>query len=273
MRGARLTVRPSPNHPGVTLASVKAVDEPILGDVQISGIGTLLADEARCRILMALNDGRALPASVLAMEAGVTRSTVSSHLGKLADAGLLTVDARGRHRYYRLAGPEVGRLLEQLTQIAPIRPVRSLREGTRAAQLRTARTCYDHLAGRLGVSVMASIIERGYLDAGDDTKGSAEPSDGLTGYGRDISYCLTSSGWDFLNRARIKIPDSSRILIRYCVDWSEQRHHLAGLLGRAILDRFVEDSWIRRRETGRSVTVTAEGRAALAELFAIGWDS
>ncbi len=138
-----------------------AAELPARGDADIAALASLLADPARCKVLLALDDGRALPASVLADEAGISRSTASSHLGKLTGAGLLTVESHGRHRYYRLAGPEVGELLEQLGRLAPTRPVGSLREGTRAAWLRSARTCYDHLAGRLGVAVMGGLLDRG----------------------------------------------------------------------------------------------------------------
>lgn len=244
----------------------------ILGDVEISEVGVLLADRARCRVLMALNDGRALPASVLATEAGVARSTASSHLGKLTDAGLLQVETHGRYRYYRLAGAHIGQLLEQLTQLAPATPVRSLREGNRAARLRNARTCYDHLAGRLGVSLMAAMLDHRYLDGGDGLFHLGEAHhDRLAGYGRDVDYTLTESGWDFLHTAGIAIPEGNRSLVRYCVDWSEQRHHVAGMLGRALLNRFLDAAWIRRRENGRSVQVTPEGRSMLAELFDITW--
>ena len=140
---------------------------PVRGDADIAAVASLLADPARCKVLLALDDGRALPASVLADEAGISRPTASSHLGKLTDAGLLSVETHGRHRYYRLAGPEVGDLLEHLVRLAPSRPVRSLREGTRAARLRSARTCYDHLAGRLGVEIMGSLLERKVLVGGD----------------------------------------------------------------------------------------------------------
>jgi DNA-binding transcriptional ArsR family regulator len=242
----------------------------VLGDVEISEIGTLLADRARCRVLMALNDGRALPASVLATEAGIARSTASSHLGKLTDAGLLHVETHGRHRYYRLAGAHIGELLEKLTQIAPARPVRSLREGTRAAQLRAARTCYDHLAGVLGVSIMASMLRLGYLTGGDGVFRADEPGrDKVIGYGNDVDYSLTPAGRDFLRELDVVIPDGSRRLIRYCVDWSEQRHHLAGALGRSMLTRFLGAGWILRRETGRSVQVTPAGRAVLADKLGI----
>lgn len=245
----------------------------ILGDVDISEIGVLLADRARCRMLMALNDGRALSASMLAAEAGVARSTASSHLSKLTTAGLLHRETHGRYRYYRLAGSQVGELLEKLTQMAPARPVASLRDGTRAVQLRSARTCYDHLAGRLGVAVMASMLQRDHLTGGDGLfRPQRAEHDRVSGYGQDIEYSLTPNGWRFLDDVGVRIPEGSRTLIRYCVDWSEQRHHLAGMLGRAILDRFLEARWVRRHQTVRSVQVTPEGRIALIEQFHISWD-
>lgn len=255
------------------MTTMHAHTEPVLGDVEIAEIGTILADRTRCRVLMALNDGRALPASVLADEAGVARSTASSHLAKLTEAGFLRVETHGRHRYYRLAGPQVGELLEKLTQIAPARPVRSLRDGNRGAHLRAARTCYDHLAGRLGVNLMACFLDRAYLVGGD---GEYHPDRGgqdrITGFGHDVDYELSPAGWTFLDEVGITVPDSDRSLIRYCVDWSEQRHHIAGLLGRAILDHFLAASWIARRPVGRSVTVTPLGTRALAEIFDIPWN-
>jgi DNA-binding transcriptional ArsR family regulator len=143
-----------------------AAELPTRGDADIAAVASLLADPARCKVMLALDDGRALPASVLADEAGISRPTASSHLGKLTDAGLLSVEKHGRHRYYRLAGPEVGELLEQLVRLAPPRPVKSLREGTRAANLRSARTCYDHFAGRLGVQIRAACWTAGFSSVG-----------------------------------------------------------------------------------------------------------
>jgi DNA-binding transcriptional ArsR family regulator len=254
------------------MVTMSAETEPVLGDVEIAEIGALLADRTRCRVLMALNDGRALAASVLADEAGVARSTVSSHLAKLTEAGFLQVETHGRHRYYRLAGPHVGELLEKLAQIAPGGPVRSLRDGNRGAQLRAARTCYDHLAGRLGVGIMAHVLARGYLVGGDGRfRPGAAGRDRLSSCGRDVEYSLTPAGWAFLADVGVTILEGNRALIRYCVDWSEQRHHLAGQLGRAILDHFLAASWVRRRAVGRSVQVTPVGRAALAEIFHIDW--
>jgi DNA-binding transcriptional ArsR family regulator len=222
------------------------------------------------RILLALDDGRSLPASVLADEADVSRPTASSHLAKLVEAGLLRVEQHGRHRYYRLAGAPVGELLEIMTRLGPTRPVRSLREGTRAAQLRAARTCYDHLAGRLGVAVMGGMIEHGHLTGGD---GVYDPDraveDTPTGHGRDLDYEVTDRGWDFLGGLGVDVSVGKRPLVRYCVDWSEQRHHLGGRLGRNLLGVFLDRGWVCRRDTNRSVAVTDAGADALAQHFGL----
>ncbi len=247
-------------------------DVPTRGDADIAAVASLLADPARCTVLLSLDDGRALPASVLADEAGISRPTASSHLAKLTEAGLLSVETHGRHRYYRLAGPEVGELLEHLVRLAPSRPVRSLREGTRAARLRSARTCYDHLAGGLGVRIMGSLLDRRVLIGGD---GRYEPSrdgrDGLSSPGREVHYELTDAGRDFLIDIGVELPTGKRPLVRYCVDWTEQRHHLSGALGRAVLDRFLAAYWVKRESRGRSVTVTPGGRTVLADAFGIDW--
>ena len=124
------------------------------GDADIASIGALVADPGRAQILLALGDGRALPASVLADEAGVAASTASAHLGKLVKGGMLRVERHGRHRYFRVAGPEVGELIEALARISPPAPVRSLKQGSKAQAVRFARTCYDHLAGMLGTQLM-----------------------------------------------------------------------------------------------------------------------
>lgn len=248
-------------------------DLPATGDPDIAALAGLLADPARCKVLLALVDGRSLPASVLADEAGVSRSTASSHLRKLTEARLLTVEAHGRHHYYRLAGPIVGETLERLGRLASPRPVRSLREGTRAARLRSARTCYDHLAGRLGVEVMGSLLSRGALAGGD---GRYDPrrhrSDSLSSPGHDVDYELPDDGRTFLAEIGVVPPmGARRQLVRYCVDWTEQRHHLSGGLGCAVLDRFVAARWVRRDQRGRALRVTDRGHDALAEYFGIEW--
>ncbi len=245
---------------------------PTGGDADIAALASLLADPARCKVLLALDDGRALPASVLADEAGISRPTASSHLGKLTDAGLLNVESHGRNRYYRLAGPEVGELLEQLVRLAPSRPVRSLREGTRAARLRSARTCYDHIAGRLGVQIMGSLLDREVLVGGDGRYDPDRDShDRLSSPGHDVNYELTDTGRHLLTGIGVELPTSRRPLVRYCVDWTEQRHHLSGALGRAVLDRFLSAAWVKRVPRGRAMRVTDDGRTALADAFGIDW--
>jgi DNA-binding transcriptional ArsR family regulator len=239
------------------------------GDADLSAVARLLADPGRCRMLLALDDGRALPASRLAAEAGVSAATASSHLGKLVAAGLLTVEPHGRHRYYRLSGPDVGRLLETMAALAPATEIRSLREDTRSRALREARTCYDHIAGRLGVAIMQSLLTRGSISGGDGRFHPGQPgADRLSSYGHEVDYEITPDGATFLDRFGVTIPPR-RPVVRYCVDWSEQAHHLAGGVGRGLLDRMLELEWIGRRADGRALDICDAGRQGLAEHFSI----
>jgi DNA-binding transcriptional ArsR family regulator len=232
------------------------------GDADLAALGAVLGERARARILLALGDGRALAASVLASEAGVAASTASAHLARLVDAGLVAVTAQGRHRYYRLAGPHVAELIEVLARVAPAAPVRSLREGTRAHAVRTARTCYDHLAGRLGVALLQALIRDGSIAGGDGRhRLDGTGDDRLSAPGRDVDYRLTSTGEQRLARLGVELPDARAL--RYCVDWSEQAHHLSGPLGRSLARRLLELGWLRRAERGRAVHVTDAGRRGL----------
>jgi DNA-binding transcriptional ArsR family regulator len=212
------------------------------GDTDIAAIGALVADRARARILLALGDGRALPASVLSDEAGIAPSTASAHLSKLLRGGLVQVERHGRHRYFRLAGPQVAELIEALARLSPPAPVRSLKQGTRAHAVRYARTCYDHLAGVLGTELMSAMLERGLLTADGD-------------------YRLTDKGLHELREFGIDLESlqGRRPRIRYCVDWSEQRHPQAGALGAALAERMFELGWVRRTRHGRAVHITEDG--------------
>jgi DNA-binding transcriptional ArsR family regulator len=237
----------------------------------MAAVGELLADRARCRMLLALADGRALPASTLADEAGVAPSTASGHLGRLTERGLTEVVATGRYRYYRLAGPEVARLVEVLGRIAPARPVRSLREGTRAHAMRLARRCYDHLAGRLGVAVTDALRERAWIEGSDGTPDPRERrGHQLPGPVDDGAYRLTDTGRAGLTGAGVAVP-AGLSAVRCCVDWTEQRHHLAGPLATALLARFDADGWLRSTPGHRALKVTDDGVAGLAERFGVGW--
>jgi DNA-binding transcriptional ArsR family regulator len=238
------------------------------GDADIAVPAELLGNPARARVMLALVDGRALPASVLASEAGVAASTASEHLARLTDAGMLEVRSQGRHRYYRIASPQVVAAIEALAQIAPQAPVRSLRQHTRAHAMREGRLCYDHLAGRLGVALMAALIERGAITGGD---GAHHPesarADRLSAPGHDLDYALTGRGTQLLRTLGVDVPalrGGRRPLVRYCVDWTEQRHHLAGALGAAIAGRLFELGWVQRRSPVRAVTLTARGAEELS---------
>lgn len=238
------------------------------GDQDIASVAALAADPGRARILLALGDGRALPASVLADEAGVAASTASEHLGKLVKGGMLTVERNGRHRYFRVASAEVAQLIESLMRLASPAPVKSLRHGTRAAAVRSARTCYDHLAGRLGVSLMEALLDDSVLAGGD---GLFAGGDRLSAPGSEVDYQLTPAGRERLERFGIDFGalPRRRPLIRYCVDWSEQRHHLAGSLGAAVCTRMFELRWIKRAPRGRAVFITDGGVDGLRDAFGV----
>jgi DNA-binding transcriptional ArsR family regulator len=216
----------------------------------IAFLGALIAVPARANILSALFDGRALTASELAYAARVTPQTTSSHLAKLVDAKLLIVERQGRHRYYRLAGPEIADALEPLTLISPHTPVPARGRTTAVQQLREARYCYDHLAGRLGVLVTDAMLDRQLLIP----------------RGRDFD--LSPRGHKFCEELGIeptKVKAQRRAFARPCLDWSERRPHLAGALGAAIAQVFLDRQWISKARTGRCVTVTEAGRKALGD--------
>jgi DNA-binding transcriptional ArsR family regulator len=236
----------------------------------MAAVGQLLADRGRCRILLALVDGRALSASMLAAEAGVRPSTASGHLRKLTERGLLEVLATGRYRYYRLAGPDVARLVEVIGRLAPAQPVRSLREGTRAHALRLARRCYDHISGRLGVTVTDALREHGLLEGPDSAPDLANVSGDRLSVRDVVDYRITEAGHDTLVAMGVVLP-SKLGAVRCCIDWTEQRHHIAGPLGAAVLHAFDSAGWITPAPTHRALRVTEKGTAGLREHLNITW--
>jgi DNA-binding transcriptional ArsR family regulator len=242
----------------------------------IAPIAALFADPTRARIVTALIDGRTLPASVIAQESGVSASTASGHLSRLVTGGVLLVERSGRHRYFRLAGPAVAAAVEALAVIAPQPPVTSLRESTRAAAMRRARTRYDHLAGRLGVALLQGLIDHGALVRDDGRDGTARgPADRLAASVSTHPYRLGDDADAVFGRLGLPLepllerPASARALLRFCVDWSEQRHHLAGALGAAVCARAESAGWVGRRAGGRAVVVTELGRRALSDALGI----
>lgn len=243
------------------------------GEPDIAGAATLFADPTRARVLMALVDGRALPASTLASEAGVSPQALSSQLARLLDAGYLEVERSGRYRYYRIANAQVVAAIEALAPLASVPPVTSLRQSTRAGALRVGRTCYDHLAGRLGTAVTQALIDRGALVPEDGIcDNRRRDTDPLSSQLREHPYGLgdTSVLADLgVPPERLEASVSRRPLLRFCLDWTEQRHHLAGRLGADLLSAFVDAGWIERTRGHRAVRVTPAGKTALRKRLGI----
>ncbi len=212
----------------------------------------LIGDPARAAMLAALLDGRALTAGELAETAGITPQTASAHLNRLTGAGLLAVAKQGRHRYHRLASPAVAGLIERLIALAGTMPGRIVATGPRDAALRMARTCYDHLAGRLGVAITDALTGSGVIE--------------LTADGGAV----TDSGREMLAGLGITAaPSRGRLFCRPCLDWSERRPHVAGVLGAALCARCFELGWVRRRPKGRALEITPVGWQGLAERLGI----
>ena len=248
-------------------------DRPLYGHTDIAAVGALLSDATRARILTALTDGRALPASVLASESGVSASTASEHLSRLVQGGLLVVERSGRHRYYRLANRDVATAIEALAVLAPARPISSLRESTRAAALRRARSCYDHLAGRLGVAVTDALLAHEALVRTDGVAGTERGQhDPLSAPLPEHPYRLGPNAEQICSELGVdlaRVRSARRPLLRFCVDWSEQRHHLSGALGAAVLTRMESAGWLERAGSRRALRVTPSGARTLERVLGV----
>lgn len=223
-------------------------------DVDVAAVAAVIGDASRAAMLDALMSGRALTAGELGQAAGIGRSATSEHLARLVCAGLVEVTIQGRHRYHRLAGPEVGHALEALSHIAPEKPATSLRASTRARSLWFARTCYDHLAGACGVALHDMLISRALVS---ETAGT---------------YVVTPTGAQWFLDLGVDldpIMKQRRSFARPCLDWTERRPHLAGALAAATTERLMALGWfVRRANDTRALRLTAEGAAAFDGLWA-----
>lgn len=226
----------------------------MLADADLATVAALMGHRTRASMLLALLGGAPLSASELAERARVSAPLASSHLARLLEGGMVTVEPRGRNRYYRLADREIARAIEALLAIAPEQPATSLREWTQGQALRQARTCYDHLAGELGVGVTDALRRRRVLTVGDD------------------GYAVTRAGRSYLRELGVDVAALAakrRPLTRQCLDWTERRPHLAGALGAAVAARLFELDWLRRSPGSRALRITPRGRESLRDVFGV----
>lgn len=230
----------------------------------VAKIAALIGDPARANILKALMDGRARTAKELALIAGVSPQTTSGHLAKLSDGGLLGLAKQGRHRYYHLANAQVATAIESLMALAGERPLPKHHHHTRVAgALRAARTCYDHIAGRLGVCLFDQLVARGCILPAHGLGGEADA-------GEAEDFVVTTAGRQLFAALAIDVDSlatGKRRFARACLDWSERSPHLAGSLGAALAERCFELGWLQRRRDSRAVTLTRAGEAGLARHF------
>jgi DNA-binding transcriptional ArsR family regulator len=217
----------------------------------ISRIAALIGDPGRANILTALMAGKALTASELAEEAGVSLPTASGHLAKLAEGGLITGDKQGRHRYFRLAGPEAAQLLEALMGYASGQGFLRLRTGPKDQALREARVCYNHLAGRSGVQMFDFLRKSGFVTEGEMVEMTAAGAQFVTQFGVDL----------------VRLQQGRGAMCLCCLDWSERRSHLAGSLGRALLAAMEAKNWLRREPASRALSFSPAGVGQFAAVF------
>ncbi|MCG7394494.1 metalloregulator ArsR/SmtB family transcription factor [Microvirga sp. ACRRW] len=229
---------------------------PMVSGITLAEIAALMGDVARANILSSLMDGRALTASELAWHSGVSAQTTSGHLAKLTEANLIAMAKQGRHRYYRLASPEVAQAIEAMMALASFGPKRHRPVGPKDEALRKARTCYDHLAGRLGIAVADALTSQDHLVLSES------------------AGALTEKGRRFLCSFGIDLDDekNKRVLCKTCLDWSERRPHLAGRLGAALCTRMFDLAWVERIKDSRALAITAAGRKGLKSTFGIEID-
>lgn len=219
----------------------------------VAAVARLLGDDSRAAMCTAMLDGRAWTVGELASEAGVGKAAASEHVARLAEAGLVLTETCGRNKYVRLAGPPVAEALEALGALACEEPPASLSGVRSRRRLAAARTCYDHLAGRLGVAVTDALVGRDLLRV----RPGLDLTEAGRGWFRDVGVDV------------VRLEDCRRPLLRTCLDLTERRPHLAGGLGAGLFDVAVDREWVRRPARGRALEVTCRGERELEDLLGI----
>jgi DNA-binding transcriptional ArsR family regulator len=217
-----------------------------------SRITSLLGDKARSTMLWYLLDGRAYTATELAMCADISAQSASNHLSKMVNANMLIVKKQGRHRYYQYANPEIAHAIESIAGLVPVNAELKRMEKTEHSDFTQARTCYDHLAGKLGVAVTESLLQQKIIVSSNNV------------------FEITKKGQPWFSDLGIdvnRLMQQRRSFLRPCLDWSERKYHIAGSLGAALLDLMLAEDWIRRIKKSRTVIITAKGEKNLYEYF------
>jgi len=216
-------------------------------------VAALIGEPARAKMLWNLLDGRAYTASELAMAADISGTSASNHLAKLLDADLLKVERQGRHRYFSFSKPEIAYVVESLASLSGHSSKKIERE-TAVTGIKYCRSCYDHLAGHVGVKITEALEEKKAIRKHANC------------------YLVTNSGWKLLAEldiAKGEMINSRRPLTRQCLDWSERRPHIAGQVGAMLLDTMLEKSWFKRMRFSRELIITTKGRSEIQKLFGV----
>jgi len=216
-------------------------------------MASLIGEPVRATVLWSLLDGKAYTATELAIVADVSPQSISMHLNKLVKENLLTVESQGRHRYYRFSKPEVAYVIEAMANLLPADKMNGIHESTNSINgIKYCRTCYDHLAGKIGVAITEQLLKQKIILV--DEK----------------QYAITSKGTKWFMEMGIsisKLECKRRVFARQCLDWSERRHHLAGALGAALLTKMFDSGWIRKTKGSRAIIITSKGQTQLYKKF------
>ena len=236
---------------------------------QFKETAALIAEPIRATILWTLMDGRAFTATELAIAADTSASNISMHLARLVRGGLLKVESQGRHRYYALSGPETAYAMEALASLSS--PAAAVSGKVDHSPIKLCRTCYDHLAGKTGVAITDALLKQGMMTSVDSGFGlTAKSSPRLIA---KRSFGLTAKGKRWFGELGINVDELAtlrRSFLRPCLDWSERRYHIAGSLAAALLDKMLQEDWIRRTRNSRAVVVTGKGQKELYTVLKVG---
>ncbi|APH19726.1 winged helix-turn-helix transcriptional regulator [Clostridium botulinum] len=228
------------------------------GTPQISQLAEILADKSRATILMVMMDGEFHTVNELARAAGIKSHTASYHLTKLTELQWIVMEKHGRFHYYQISNKELAQMLESWLQISPLKPSRSLNQSIENQMLYFGRVCYDHLAGKIGVQITDWLLEKNYI-----VKSEA-------------GWSLSIEGENFFESNGVNIEllkKEKRCYCRMCLDWSERKHHVAGSVGKALMDIFFNNQWIERTGDSRAIKLTTKGKEQLSKKWDIDFES